>query len=257
MTLSEFCARVVPILARGASANDATSGLLFGRPSSVSGPSSSSVSRLSRRPKFDGVEPVFLLLRQSVMDRLGEARWSELLDGYSRRYPIRSIERSENGVWLASYLREGGAGPHAPAWLAELADFEWWEWRTSIAPDSPLDRAADSGPLRLASTVALRAYSHDLIGWLEVERPKRRREPATRTTTVVFWRDAEKAARRANASPEELAVLKCAHGGFPLRAPGLSKEAMSALVERLRRDRILLGRPQRRPAARRRRVRPA
>ena len=58
------------------------------------------------------------------------------------------------------------AEPEAlPPFIAELADFEWWEWLVIIAPDAG-DQPADAGPLRLSSTVDLRPITTTLsAGW--------------------------------------------------------------------------------------------
>ncbi len=242
--LSEFLERIEPLLERGASGNDSELAVPVKRLQSAGAERAFAWGRFGGASQFGGLDPVYAQLRRAVVERLGEERWRALLRGYFLRYPMRSIERHENGVWLASYLKGGGAGPKVPAWLAELADLEWWEWRTFIAPDSPDDADADAGALRLASTVEMRTYGHDLVGWLEAKRTKRPRDPAARVSTVVFWRDAERAGRRATASREELALLKCVYGRFPVRAPGLSRRELAALVERLRRAHILLGRPQ-------------
>jgi hypothetical protein len=237
--LIEFCQRMGPLLAKDASANDAAFAVVGERSAAVPIERTAVKSPVTSRRRFDAVNRVYVRLGRAVVERLGQERWRSLLDGYFRRYPMGSIEQSENGVWLASYLREGAAG-RAPAWLAELADFEWWEWRTLIAPDSPQDAEPESGPLRLASTVELRVYTHDLIHWLETERP---RDPVARVTTVLFWRDADLAARRSYASREELSVIQCVCEGLPLSSSGVSKAELDALMERLRRARVLLGRP--------------
>lgn len=239
MKLIEFCQRMGPLLAKDASANDAAFAVIGERSAAMPIERAAVKSPNTNQRRLDAVNRVYVRLRRAVAERLGEERWRSLLDGYFRRYPLGSIEQSENGVWLASYLLDGAAG-RAPAWLAELADFEWWEWRTLIAPASPQDGEPDSGPLRLASTVELRVYRHDLIGWLQTERPP---DPVARVTTVLFWRDAELAVRRSNASRKELSVIQCVCEGLPLSTLGVSKPELDALVERLRRARVLLGRP--------------
>lgn len=241
MTLSDFYRRIGPLLLGRASANDAAKALWGERAPSPDAERLAIYGRMCRTHRFDAVDHVYAQLRRVLVERLGEPRWETLIEGYFRRYPMQSVELNENGGWLASYLREGGAGEGAPAFLWELADLEWWEWRTFIAPDSSQDSSPDAGPLRLSSTVELRAYEHDLTTWLDTPAAERSREPPASKTTVLFWRDAELQARRENTSEEELAILKCVFEGEPPRAPSLSAAEVGAIVGDLKRARVLLG----------------
>src|SRR6185436_18045941 len=118
----------------------------------------------------------------------GPGAWEELIDAYFHAHPMRSFELNENGVQLPAFLAEKGAG--LPELLPELADLEWWEWQTQIAPHAPEDLTPDRGPLRLGATVELRRYGFDLVAWLdqEGERPP---APAAEESLVLFWRDRE------------------------------------------------------------------
>ncbi len=241
MTLTDFYQRIGPLLLGRASANDAAKALWGERAPGLGVERLALYGRLCRSHRFDALDHVYAQLRREVVKRFGEPRWEALVEGYFLRHPMQSVELNENGGWLASYLREGGAGEGAPAFLWELADLEWWEWRTFVAPDAPQDLPADAGPLRLSSTAELRAYLHDLTAWLDVPPAERSGEPLASKSTVLFWRDAELQVHRANASPEELAILKCVFEGEPPRGPLLSAAEVGAIVDELKRARILLG----------------
>jgi hypothetical protein len=163
------------------------------------------------------------------IERLGgEPLWGRLVQSYFAAHPMRHAELNENGAQLAAFLRDARLG--LPAWVWELADLEWWEWRTLIAPGGAED---EQGPLRIAGTAELRPYAHDLVAWLDSKRETV--EPVRRSVIVLFWRDRELAARQENASAEELHVLKLVHEGA--RPPD------GETLDDLREAGILLGEP--------------
>ena len=134
------------------------------------------------------------------------------MDAYFAAHPMAHAVLNENGAQLAAFLaaREG-----TPALWAQLADFEWWEWQTLVAPDAEADARPDEGPLRLGSTVELRPYGFDFVGWLDGE-GSRAAEPPRREVVVLFWRNRALDARRELATSEELRVLKAVHEGQPV-----------------------------------------
>ncbi|MGV3622326.1 MAG: putative DNA-binding domain-containing protein [Archangium sp.] len=161
-----------------------------------------------------------------VLREVAGERWSSLVEAYFADHPMHAVEINENGAKLGEWL---ATRDDVPAWWAQLADFEWWEWQTLVAPDAESD--AEGGPLRIASTVELRPYAYDFVRWLDAE--VREQAPEARENLVVFWRNRKLDARRDRVSAEELAVLKAVNeGGDPER---------DATFEDLRGAGILLG----------------
>lgn len=161
-------------------------------------------------------------LRAAIEAHGGERLWRALVQDYFAQHPMQHVEINENGAHLAAFL---AARPDLPAWWSALADFEWWEWQTLVAPDDPLDATPDEGPLRIASTVDLRPYPFDLLAWLE-EAP-RPPAPEAREVLVLFWRNRKLDARRALAAPEELQLLKRVSEGLPV-APSATFDDLHA-----------------------------
>jgi hypothetical protein len=147
--------------------------------------------------------------RAAVVQALGEAAWDDLVERYFRAHPMTSWELNENGVHLPEFLSNQPV--EALPFLPELADFEWWEWQTQIAPDAEEDRDPETGPLRLSATVELRRYGHDFIDWLDRRDAatdiKQAGPPGPGEHFVLFWRDRDGDMRREAAAPQELHVL--------------------------------------------------
>jgi hypothetical protein len=67
--------------------------------------------------------------------------------------------------------------------------------------------------LRLASTVELRPYAYDFVGWFdELERP-RSEAPQARQTVVLFWRDPADRSCVLEVGSPELRVLRAVKAG--------------------------------------------
>ena len=195
--------------------------------------------RFCRVHRFEAVDSLYSETRAALIGQRGEPFWEALVEGYFTAHPMHHWELNENSAELAGYLRGEAPAHQLPAWLPELAELEWWEWRTRIAPDDPRDREPEQGPLRLASTVELRPFAHDLCDWLDAAGSERAPAPAAEPTLVLFWRDGDLKSRRGLASPEELQILKAAHEGAPIDPRG----PLAETLEDLRAARILLGAP--------------
>lgn len=161
-----------------------------------------------------------------VLREVAGERWSALVEAYFVDHPMHAVEINENGAKLSEWL---AARDDVPAWWAQLADFEWWEWQTLVAPDSASDE--DGGALRIASTVELRPYAYDFVNWLDAE--VRELQPDQRDNLVIFWRNRKLDARRDRVSGEELAMLKTVNEGAAFERDGT--------FEDLHRAGILLG----------------
>ena len=176
--------------------------------------------------------------KEAVVRIAGEPLWERLVEQFFAAHPMRHAELNDNAAGLAAWLQANGAPLGLPAWVGELAELEWWEWRTQIAADDPADQTPGEGPLRLASTVELRPFHHDLVGWLDEGREAGQPAPAQQEVVVLFWRDADLDPLRANASPEELQLLALVHGRAKVDADG----PLGETLDDLRAAGILLGR---------------
>ncbi len=176
----------------------------------------------------------------------GEAAWEELVGDYLfRAHPMHHAELNENGSELPAFLSREAQARRLPAWMCELADLEWWSFRTRVAPDAPEDQAPDRGPLRLGATVELRPYAHDLPGWLDEPRDAAARTgaPEARPCVVLFWRDRDFDSRLGEAESLELAILQAIHLQRPLAgvAAHAGQDALEETLADLLAAGVLLG----------------
>jgi hypothetical protein len=229
MKLQDFYRAIGPFLTGTASREEAVRALWGETPPARDASRLAIYGRFCRVHRFESVDLVYAEARAAVLRLRGLPAWEELVESYYRRFPMHHVELNENGDRLAEHMGE----QPLPAWVAQLAELEWWEWRTRIAPDAPGDAQPDKGPLRLASTVEVRPFAHDLVEWLDGE--PRAPEPEARQALVIFWRDGSLSPRRENASLDELQILKAVHEGAPPPA--------GETLDDLRAAGILLGRP--------------
>lgn len=127
---------------------------------------------------------------------LGERRWRRLNRTFLRDWPLHSPWFREIPAEFAHYLREGRIALARPAWLADLAHYEWLELAVDVmdVPDgAPAEVSTDellTRPLLLNPSLRLfsSAWPVHLIGpeW----RPSRPRE-----THLAIHRDASGAVR--------------------------------------------------------------
>jgi hypothetical protein len=238
MKLDRFFATVGPFLEGRASRAEAAQ-QLFGETTSADAVRLGIYGRFCRLHRREAVDSTYSFTREKIFELKGEAAWDELVERFIRAHPMKHFELNENGVQLPGYLPDWLAEQKLPSWLAALADFEWWEWRTKIALDDPSDQKPDAGPLRLASTVEVRPYPRDFVPWIV---RKRRGEPAEKNVLVLFWRDLDLDGRRENASHEELLVLKAVSESVALSKTGLRPSDLAETLADLKAAGILLGR---------------
>ena len=180
---------------------------------------------------------VFSETQRAIVAALGEPAWDALVERYFVAHPMHHFELNQNAAsfpeFLAACIDPAAAADAEPAlalppFVAELADFEWCQWQVMVAPDAPEDAAdpaatsgdpaGDRGPLRLASTVDVRPYQHDLVSWLDSEDDARDDAPAADPSLVIFWRDRSLAPRRDHAQPRELVIVKALLEGIAIDA---------------------------------------
>jgi hypothetical protein len=179
---------------------------------------------------------LFEATRAAIVAAAGEPAWDAWVERYFVAHPMHHFELNHNAEGFPAFLAEAIAAgePALPPFVAELADLEWCEWQVRVAPDAPADAghdgqdlrdpARDRGPLRLASTVDLRPYRYDLVGWLDAEEEERPESPEARDSLVIFWRSRELTSRREPAQPSELLVIKALVEGLAI------DEALAARV---------------------------
>jgi hypothetical protein len=208
--LADFYAAIGPYL-EGRAEHGATVTRLFDDPMGIDAERLAIYARFCRIHRFEAVDFVYSSTRAAIVDRFGLPEWEKLVADYFVAHPMHHVELNENGASLPDYLRGIVEARSWPAWLVELADLEWWEWRTDSALDGESDADRDAGDLRLAATVEVRPYAHDLVGWLDAD--ERAPEPEARAVVVIFWRDGDGDPRRENASRDELLILKAVSEG--------------------------------------------
>ena len=193
--------------------------------------------RFCRVHRFETIEGLYPHCKAAV----APAKWPALVEDYFRRHPMRSVELNSSGEKWPEFLAGELGSRGLPAWLPELADFEWWEWQTLIAPNEAEDPSA--GPLRIAASLEIRPYRHDLLEWID---QGRQGEPDEAANYVLFWRNAELGLRREAATPLELWVIKSIATGEPLtpavrKQLKITKAQVDETVSDLREAGILLG----------------
>lgn len=247
MNLDEFYARIAPMLL-GKETHAATVAALY-EPEARAGQDAERLriyQRFCRTHRFEAVDYIYVQTRAFILRHAGEAAWEDLVEAYFTAHPMRHFELNQNGEHLPGFLSDTGS---LPPFLAELADLEWWEWLVLIAPDDVADAEPDAGPLRLASTVEIRPYKHDLLSWIEQgdleERPT---APDPEDSLVLFWRDRDLDGRHDAVSALELQIIKAAVEGLPLdgelaRRIGVAPESLAETAHDLHRAGVFLGDP--------------
>jgi hypothetical protein len=245
MKLDEFYRRIGPYLEGRVGHAEAVDSLYSGD-GGVDARRLAIYGRFCRIHRHQVLEGVFAHVHAAFAAREGQAAWKDLVHEYFVAHPMRHFELNENGAEFPAFLVARADERGWPAWLAELADFEWWEWLSKTVPDARDTDGGGEGPgLSLGRLVELRAYGHDLCGWLDHGPGPSEGEPASTPTHVLFWRDRDLDGRRATASPLELLLLKWVFEGQPVPladlAPDLDPAALTHTLDDLFQAGILDG----------------
>lgn len=182
--------------------------------------------RFCRKHRQEALDHVFAHCRAMVLSLTDLATWESLVEQYFRSHPMHHFELNHNGRFFPEYVVEAVATQRfrLPPHLADLADFEWWEWQTYITADSEQDRLAEQGQLRIASSVELRPFRFDLISWLESAQPDGlASEPELLANVVLFWRDRDLDLRRTTANQLDLFIIKAVLEAVPIQ-PSLAEQ---------------------------------
>jgi hypothetical protein len=241
--LADFFATLGPYLL-GLKGHDDTVARLYG-----DAPPPRDAARLAiyadfcRAHRRDALDSVFSHCLEAANRRCGAALWPTVVERYFVAHPMRHFEMSRNGEHFPDFIAGLVAAGELPPFLAELADFEWWEYLTAIRPDEPDD--GEGGPLRLHSSVDLRPYKHDLITWIDGD-DREPEAPAVRDIVVLFYRDRQLAPRRESANGLTLLIAKAIFEAVPLDEKlaallQLEPAALRAAVAALRERGVILG----------------
>lgn len=224
MRLAALFHAITPFLEGRCSHQEAVAALYPERPDSADAQRLAIYGAFCQGHRETSVDKVYLATREAIVERQGAEAWDALVRAYYQAHPMHSWELNENGRHLPEFLK--GALPAELQWAAEVADVEWWEWQTLIAPDDPADAQRHEAP-RLGATVELRSYGHDVLAYLDGGSAP----PAAAPTLVLFWRDQQLEARRDRVSAEELWVLKQVNEGGELPTEGPLLEVLRDLQE--------------------------
>lgn len=135
--------------------------------------------------------------------QIGDA-WTELAYAYFVRHPWGGFDYLPHGGDFAAYLAEVAPANALPVWLPELAALEWAINRATWTADEPADPAV--GPIRLAPSVVLHRFAHDVARWALRHEP-RPPAPERRAVTVATWKPAVGLGRFGALDDVQLAVL--------------------------------------------------
>lgn len=245
MRLARFYEEIGPYLL-GQRDHDETVRRLYGPDAAGPDPERLRIyGRFCRIHRHEVLELMFLHCRAALSRHFGAAAWDRLVPRYFAAHPMHHFELNQNGIHFPAFLAGLVEAGELPAYYAELADFEWWEWLTDTALDDPADATPDEGSLRLHSAVELRPYTHDLVGWIDDDNCEAA-APPRRDIVVLFYRDRELRPRRERAAGLSMLIIKAVVESVPLdRALAarleISPKKLSAAVKGLQKSGILLG----------------
>jgi len=96
-----------------------------------------------------------------TLARLGEDRSDDLIDLYGETHPPDHWEPNQVGARFPEFLE---AQPDVPAWIAELARYEWFEFAVYL--DRSETAAPSDGRLIVNPTLHALPFSHDVPAWV-------------------------------------------------------------------------------------------
>ncbi len=166
---------------------------------------------------------------------LGEARWRRLCRTFLRDWPLHTPWFRDIPREFARYLAEAPIATPLPAWLPELAHYEWVELAVDIS-DAPVPAHDPDGDL-LAGRVVLNPTLMNLAYAWPVQRigPDYRPRKA-RATQLLVYRDADDVVRFSETNPVTarlLALLAAAPTTGAVAIAGIGRELDHPDPERL------------------------
>lgn len=152
---------------------------------------------------------LFTETRRLYTEDHGADGWLSLLERYFVAHPMFHAELNANGALFADFCKALTDDDDFDDVYGELADFEYWEFWTTVQPDVDLSGEG----LRLSPLADIRSYGYDFVAWFDQGCQGR---PQSRECLVVFWRDQDDDGRRARVSARELAVVRQVHMNEPI-----------------------------------------
>lgn len=210
MRLADFFRTIEPMLAERASASE-TARALYGADPGPNGERLAFYQRMCRWRRAETLAGIFPRVHRTIGD---EGRWRQLTTAYFAEAPWTDVKQLPSAAGFPDFLARVRDGEQLPAWLPELADFEWWVLATRVAID-PADDPA-TGPLRLAATLEIRPYRFDLVGWVDDLDADAPGPPAPGRFAVLFWRDRDLVACVRSGSEREIRLLAAVRSGAPV-----------------------------------------
>jgi hypothetical protein len=176
-------------------------------------------ARFCRLHRVEALEGVYVNVRQLVVRRLGQDAWHALVEAFFLAHPMHHVELNENGAAFSDWL---ATRADLPPWLATVAEVEWWDWVTFVAPDEP-----PAATLRLSSTVEIRPLAWAIDPWLDAGAEG---DPEHRANLLIFWRDRDLDSRRGELTSLELLVVKAVSEGVEVAPAGIDAEDFAATL---------------------------
>lgn len=243
MSLSDFFEKIGPYLLAKRDHQDVVLRLYGESPPPVDAQRLRIYQRFCAYHRHEVLDSIFAYSRAAILAHAGEAGWDDIVARYFVAHPMHYFELNQNGEFFPAFVADLVAAQELPAFLGELADFEWWEWLTDTLLDDPADTAP--GPLRLHSTVELRPYTYDFIEWID-EDNRQSPQPAKRDGVALFWRNSQLKRRREWASRTEMLIIKAVVESIALDDElagrlSIAKAALDETVADLHTAGILLG----------------
>ncbi len=140
---------------------------------------------LARRNRFIALRQLCPATRHAAL-ALEPPVWEELVTRYAKQHPPSHPDPNRFAEGLADYLAaERGNGRPFPAYLEELADYEFTEWCVGV-----IDFESSAEDPGLERTIHVRHYNYDIPGFVADFRAGRvGPAPVEEPKAVIIYRD--------------------------------------------------------------------
>ena len=219
MRLAETLAAMAPLLA-GRTPPEETA-QAFGVPA----PGLALYAKLARMARISLLDGMFPHCRHALVERRGTGGWHAIVEAYFEAHAELRFVRHANAGAFPSFVRKRD---DVPAWIGELADLEWHEWRAEIAAREASDDDPDGGPIRVTSTLVLASYTHDVVSWIDERGREGDPEPAP--IRCAFWQDREAVSYRNALSDAHVAAIEAVRAGRAADAEAIAELRAADIV---------------------------
>jgi hypothetical protein len=214
MKLQEFFTTIKPFL-EGRGPYEQAVEALYGEQDSADAKHLAVYGQLCRAKRDEMLSTIFPRCHKLISARKGHSTWEALVEQYCQAHPP-----THSSFLFAATAWPGFLGAHAaanqwPAWLGELARFEYEIMAARRAVNAAEDEHSSSLPARLVSTLSVHMYEHDLRSWVTGPEGDRPEAPERRKTTCMFWRNQRLAACVQEVGEIELRILQAVKRGCP------------------------------------------